>query len=135
MKRKLLITLSLMFVFSLSFFCKTSNMNHKNQQKKENITLGSKEKTTEVYNENKSKILILNYTTDKSPVITFKYQVIDVKTAKELKKGVFIGEKIEWLDNTTLKCTPHIGMIQKQNNIILKDNTTKNTQYTIIKID
>ncbi|MGB0880575.1 MAG: hypothetical protein ACPGTO_08420 [Polaribacter sp.] len=135
MQKRRMQLLFLSLISSLFFFCKTNNVHHKGQENKEIITFESKEKTTVIYNENKSKILILNYTTNKSPVITFKYQVVDATTKEELKKGVFIGEKIEWLDNTTLKCTPHIGMIQKQDDVILKDSTTKNTQYIIIKID
>lgn len=118
----------LIIVSSVFILCKTKKV-------KDEITFTSKEKTAEIHSEDKSKILILNYVLDKNPVITFNYQVIEAKTKEELLKGVFVGEKIEWLDNTSLKCKHHVGMIQKDNDQILEENKNDGAQYTIIKIN
>ncbi|WP_405609957.1 hypothetical protein [Polaribacter sp. Asnod1-A03] len=124
-------------IFSIFIFsCKTNDVHNQGKKNNEKIILENNEKEVEISNEEKSKILILRYTVNKSPVITFNYQVIDAKTKEELKKGVFVGTKLEWLDNTTLKATPHIGIIQKENDEILDDSKAKNkqNQYIIIKI-
>lgn len=134
MQKKTLQFLFLTLASSILFFCKTNTVDNKNLDNKEAITLDNRVKRTLTYNENKTKILILNYTVNKSPVITFNYQVIDAKTKKEIKKGVFIGQKIEWLDNLTLKGTPHIGMIQKQGDEVFKDNVIIKTEYITIKL-
>lgn len=118
----------LIIVSSVFILCKTKKV-------KDEITFTSKEKTDEIHSEDKSKILILNYVLDKNPVITFNYQVIEAKTKEELLKGVFVGEKIEWLDNTSLKCKHYVGMIQKDNDQILEENKNDGAQYTIIKIN
>ncbi|WP_166383603.1 hypothetical protein [Polaribacter sp. 11A2H] len=110
-------------------------MSKQNTKNNQIITFQDKEITDKVYNQDKSKVLMLQYTSTKNPVITFKYQVVDVKTNKELKKGVFTGEKMEWLDNTTLKCTPHIGMVQKQSDEVLLESVPTKKKYIFIKID
>ncbi len=126
----------LMLISSLFFFCKSNQVNKNNSKKKDEIiTFNDHKVVKEIYNQNKSKLLILNYVTTKNPVITFNYQVLDVKTKKELKKGVFIGEKMEWLDESSLKCTPYIGMIEKENDVIIEENTPKKKRYTTIKIN
>ncbi len=125
----------LMLVSSLFFFCKSNNVSKQNTKNNQIITFQDKEITDKVYNQDKSKVLMLQYTSTKNPVITFKYQVVDVKTNKELKKGVFTGEKMEWLDNTTLKCTPHIGMVQKQSDEVLLESVPTKKKYIFIKID
>ncbi len=125
----------LMLVSSLFFFCKSNNVSKQNTKNNQIITFQDKEITDKVYNQDKSKVLMLQYTSTKNPVITFKYQVVDVKTNKELKKGIFTGEKMEWLDNTTLKCTPHIGMVQKQSDEVLLESVPTKKKYIFIKID
>ncbi|PQJ68983.1 hypothetical protein [Polaribacter butkevichii] len=111
-------------------------MNKNNSKKKDEIiTFESHKIVKEIYNQNKSKLLILKYVEGKSPVITFNYQVIDVKTKRELKKGVFTGEKMEWLDESSLKCTPYIGIIEKENDVIIEENTPTKKRYITIKID
>jgi len=119
-------------IFTLLFSCKTNNV--QNKISRENVLLTGK-KEIEIYNQEKSKILILKYISNNNPVINFNYQVIDAKTKKELKKGIFIGKKIEWLDNSTLKATPYVGMIRQENNLILDDKKKEVSQpFTIIKI-
>lgn len=135
MQKKILQLIFLVMISSLLLFCKSKKVNDDKMNDKDKITITSKENTTKIYSEDKSKILILNFTTNTNPIITYNYKVIDAKTKLELKKGVFVGEKIEWLDNTSLKCTPHIGMIEKESNQVLEGNKSDNTQYIIIKID
>lgn len=135
MQKKTLQLIFLVMISSLLLFCKSKKVNDDKMNDKDKITITSKENTTKIYSEDKSKILILNFTTNTNPIITYNYKVIDAKTKLELKKGVFVGEKIEWLDNTSLKCTPHIGMIEKESNQVLEGNKSDNTQYIIIKID
>jgi hypothetical protein len=125
----------LMLVSSLFFFCKSNNVSKQNTKNNQIITFQDKEITDKVYNQDKSKVLILQYTSTKNPAITFDYQVVDVETNKELKKGIFTGEKMEWLDNTTLKCTPHIGMVQKQSDEVLLESIPTKKKYIFIKID
>jgi len=119
----------------LFFFCKTNNV-HEN--KKDNQpTFQEIEITQKLHNQDKSKLLLLNYLKGVSPIITYNYKVVDTKTNKELKKGVFVGEKIEWLNLSTLKCTKHVGMIQKEDDNILLSETKNNTSinYITIKIN
>jgi len=106
----------------------------KDQTDKKEVILEKNEKELKIYNEKKSKLLILRFSVNKSPVVTYNYQVIDVKTQKELKKGVFVGTKLEWLDNNTLKGTPHVGMVQKENDEILDKKTNRTPKYITIKI-
>jgi hypothetical protein len=117
------------------FFCKSNDIHEK---KKDNqLTFIESKITKEVYNQDKSKLLMLSYVTHKSPVISYNFKVVDSKTKKVLKKGVFVGEKIEWLDAKTLKCTKHVGMIQKEEDHILSLETEKKTamNYIIIHIN
>lgn len=72
---------------------------------------------------------------NKNPIIIYAYKVIDVKSKKELKEGVFTGEKIEWLDNSTLRCTKHVGMIKKDDNQLLDGDTYNNVNYITIKVN
>lgn len=125
----------LILVSSLFFFCKSNNVNKQNTKNNQIITFQDKEITDKIYNQDKSKVLILQYTSTKSPVITFKYQVVDVKTNKELKKGVFTGEKMEWLDKNTLKCKPYTGMIKKESDEIITESIPTKQKYVFIKID
>ncbi|MCG1034927.1 hypothetical protein [Polaribacter sargassicola] len=131
-RKKQLFFIAILFI---SFFsCKTNKVHSKNKTDNKEIISEKNEKELKVYNEEKSKILILKFTINKSPIVTYNYQVIDVKTQKELKKGVFVGAKLEWLDNNTLKGTPHVGMIQKENDEILDENLNTKPKYITIKI-
>ena len=125
-------------LFSLLLFgllsCKSINLDAKKQIKETVISFKQKEITREVYNQDKSMLLILKYTTLKSWPITFNYLVKDVRTSKELKKGTFSGEKIEWFNTLSLKCYHHIGMVKKDNNQELLNEMSKQKTYSIIKI-
>jgi hypothetical protein len=131
-------TVQLFFLILFSgvfFFCKSNDIHEK---KKDNqLTFIESKITKEVYNQDKSKLLMLSYVTHKSPIISYNFKVVDLKTKKVLKKGVFVGEKIEWLDATTLKCTKHVGMIQKEEDHILSPETEKKIamNYIIIHIN
>ena len=135
MKRNLLILALSIFIFNVLVFCKAKDVNDHNVEKIK-ITI-SKETTDKIFSFDKTKVLILTYKIDKSPIIKFNYQVIDTDTKKELKKGVFVGEKMEWLDATTLKCTKHVGMIQKEDDQILSPETKNKIiiNYSIININ
>jgi hypothetical protein len=135
MFKKIILLLFLVLFSSLFFFCKTNIVQKKEETKKEEITFQEKQTVEEKYNQDKSKLLILNYVLNKNPVITFKYKVIDAQTKKELKKGVFTGQSISWLDKTTLKCMPHVGMIQKEDDLILDGEKKKTPTYITIKIN
>jgi hypothetical protein len=135
MFKKIILHLFLVIFSSLFFFCKTNIVLKKEEIKNEEITFQEKQTVDEKYNQDKSKLLILSSISNKNPVITFNYRVIDTQTKKELKKGVFIGQSISWLDKTTLKCMPYVGMIQKEDDLIL-DGKKKNTPtYITIKIN
>lgn len=125
----------LTIISSLFVFCKTKKVDEYNVDKKDIITSGSKKTTEKIYNNDKSKLLILEYTLNKNPIITYNYSVINAKTKEELKKGVFTGEKIEWLNNDTLKCTPYVGMIKKENDQILEKGKDQKINYITIKIN
>ena len=125
----------LILISILFFFCKSNNVSKQNIKKNEIITFENSEIINKVYNQDKSKVLILKYISTKNPIITFKYQVIDTETNKELKKGTFTGEKIEWLDKKTLKCTPYIGMVKKESDEVLLESVPNKKKYIFIKID
>ena len=127
--------LFLILFSGLFFFCKSNDLQGKKKNKQP--TFIENKTSREVYNQDKSKILILNYSIHISPIITYNFKVVDSRTKKELKKGVFVGEKVEWLDNSTLKCTKHIGMIQKQDDRIPSSDNKKNTSnnYITVKIN
>jgi hypothetical protein len=132
MYKKYILTLITIIVLSSFINCKSKKIDTK-----EEITFQEKQTVDEKYNQDKSKLLILSYVFNRNPVITFNYRVIDTKTKKVLKKGVFVGEKIEWLDATTLKCTKHVGMIQKEEDHRLSPEKEKKTamNYIIININ
>lgn len=134
MHNKHVFTTIILITFATFFNCKTKKVNEKNMQNNEIITYSSEETTDKIYNLNKTKLLILKYKINKSPIINYSYQVIDVKTKKELKKGVFTGEKIEWLDNNTLRCKPYVG-VEVDNNELLEGNKKRKIDYIKIKIN
>ena len=126
--------LFILTLFSGVFLC-CKAVNIYENKKERPPTFKESKITKELYNQDKSKLLILNYVINKSPIISFNYKVVDTKTKKELKKGVFIGEKIEWLGATPLKCTKHVGMIQKEDDRILFSEAKENRNYITIKIN
>jgi hypothetical protein len=132
MKRNLLILALSIFIFNVLVFCKAKDVNDHNVEKIKIII--SKETTDKIFSFDKTKVLILTYKIDKSPIIKFNYQVIDTDTKKELKKGVFTGVKIEWLDNNALKCEPYVG-IEVENSKLFKRNIKKQINYITIKIN
>lgn len=121
--------ITIILIVIVSFFnCKTKKVNEKNMNNQEINAGSNKEVTEEIFNADKTKLLILKYELIKNPIIKYSYQVMDVKSNKELKKGVFAGEKIEWLDNNTLRCRPYVGMVKANNDI-------DEINYIIIKVD
>ena len=55
----------LMLVSSLFFFCKSNNVSKQNTKNNQIITFQDKEITDKVYNQDKSKVLMLQYTSTK----------------------------------------------------------------------
>jgi hypothetical protein len=129
---------SLIVLFNLFLGCtsipKASISSRETSKDTPFVTFKKKEVTTQMYNDDTSMLLILKYTAAMTPVIMYRYEVVDVKTKEQLKKGVFRGKKVEWFDNFSLKCTHHVGMIQKEENPLLLEHHRNNTNYTIIKI-
>lgn len=126
-----------LFVILFPFFssCKTSNhTQHKKDTVVNTLTIIEKNNSTEIFNQEKTKLLILNYKVKMSPIITYYYKVIDFETKKELKNGVFMGTDLNWLDNSTLKGTPYIGMVRKESLESLSNDTKKNASFTKIPI-
>ncbi len=119
------IKITFFFLFSCLFFnCKSKTVKKPEEENK--ITFSEKNVVKEIYNAKKSMLLVLNYKSGMNQPITFNYKVLDLPSKEIIKTGVFIGNKIEWLDNTSLKCYEHTGMIQKEDKSL--DN------YKIIKI-
>ena len=110
--------------------CKTKKLNN-------NVIVNSNQNKTidTVYNSDKSMILILDYFVTKNPIITYNYSVIDSKTKKELIKGVFTGDTIEWLNKDTLKCKPYVGMIKKESDVVLRKKQDQKTKYITIQMN
>ncbi|PQJ77363.1 hypothetical protein [Polaribacter glomeratus] len=125
--------LILIFIVSFIFNCKSKDLKNPKEETKINVEVT--DTTKEIYNENKSLLLILNYNIDGNLPTTFYYTVVDVKTKTQKKEGVFIGTKIEWLDMTSLKCFNYIGMIEKEPDEFsgTSDNNSNN-DFIIIKI-
>jgi hypothetical protein len=135
MYNKKSLIICIIIISSLFTFCKTKKVKDSSMDNQEEIIFNTKKTTDNIYNANKSMMLILDYTLGKNPIITYSYQVIDAKTKKELKKGVFTGDKIEWLDNNTLKCTPYIGMTIRENDQVIEGSKNENVKYITIKIN
>ena len=134
MKKILIILVLSIFIFNVLVFCKAKDVNGHSVENNKIKIIKSKETTDKIFSFDKTKVLILTYKIDKSPIIKFNYQVIDTDTKKELKKGVFTGVKIEWLDNNALKCEPYVG-IEVENSKLFKRNIKKQINYITIKIN
>ena len=116
--------IAVFFLFLCLFFnCKSKSVEKPKEEN--NITFSEKNVVKEIYNAKKSLLLILNFKSSMEQPTTFNYKVVDVSSKKTIKEGVFVGTKIEWLDNTTLKCFTYRGTIQKEED---------SNNYTIIKI-
>ena len=135
MYNKKMIIIFTIIISCLFAFCKTKKVKDSSMDNQEEIIFTIKKTTDSIYNANKSKILILEYTLDKNPIVTYSYRVIDAKTKKEFKKGIFTGDKIEWLDNNTLKCTPYIGMAIKESDQVIEGTKNEKVKYITIKIN
>lgn len=134
MLKKPLQILSLVIIFSSFLFCKTKKIND-DMDNKDKITFTNKEKTTQVYSQNKSKVLVLNYVLSKNPVITYNYKVIDAKTKEELISGAFSGIKMEWNDNESIKGYKYVGMAEGHGDEILtRGKKIQNKNITVIQI-
>ena len=93
------------------------------------IVINSKQVTKELLSMDKSKILVLIFIEDINPQKNFTYTVLDAKTKKEVLKGAFLGIKMEWNDNFSIKGYLYQGIVTSENNE--KDSN----QYKIIKIN
>lgn len=129
MTRKLNI---LIFVMLSTFYasCKSKNINDENVIKTDQL-----KKVDRIFNNDKSMVLILDYEITNNPIITYNYKVINSTTKRELKKGVFTGESIEWLNNNTLKCIPSVGMVREEADQVLNEKIDKKVEYITIKIN
>jgi hypothetical protein len=132
--RKNISKLLLFVLFSCFIFsCKIKPVEKKAVEDK--ITIKTKDSTKEIYNQDKTLILILSHKFDGNIPTTFNYKVIDAKTKETKKEGVFTGSNIQWQDNKSLKCIKHIGMVQKGNENPLIEKNKKSTNYIIIEIN
>ncbi|TXD61347.1 MULTISPECIES: hypothetical protein [unclassified Polaribacter] len=86
------------------------------------------------YNKDKTMLLVTRYTNDINPRKTINYSVLDSKSKKVLKSGVFTGMKLEWFTLHQLKGYLNVGMIEKEPDaVMLKD--AKNKNIVIIDIN
>ena len=104
--------------------------------KKENYNLTPQTKIIKkkTYNQDKSMLLVTRYKDDINPRKKINYKVLDSKSKKTLKKGIFIGMKLEWFTVNQLKGHKYVGMVQQQNDEDLLDDS-KNGIKNIIVID
>ncbi|MEO9571090.1 MAG: hypothetical protein ABJH82_09605 [Polaribacter sp.] len=108
-------------------------MHKKNQEEEKLVTFQEEKVIKKVYNQEKTLLLVLEYKVDGNLPTIFKYKVIDVKTKEVKKEGIFVGVKIEWYDNESLRCFVHKGIIEKTDNDLSKEKEVRN-DYIIIKI-
>ena len=104
--------------------------------KKENYNLTPQTKIIKkkTYNQDKSMLLVTRYKDDINPRKKINYKVLDSKSKKTLKKGIFIGMKLEWFTVNQLQGHKYVGMVQQQNDEDLLDDS-KNGIKNIIVID
>lgn len=108
------------FIFSC---CKSKNLK---TTKKNPIFLQNEIK--KVYDSpQKTKKLIITYSEDMNAVIKFNYNVLDLKSNKILRSGIFEGIKLEWNDDNSLKGYLHQGMV-------LSNGLNESNNYKIIKL-
>ena len=75
----------------------------------------------------KTKNLIITYSEDINAVIKFNYNVLDLKSNKILKSGIFEGIKLDWNDDNSLKGYLYQGMV-------LSNGLNEPNNYKIIKL-
>lgn len=128
-KKKSIIPILLLITLCM-FNCKSKKMD-----KKENpIIHESADVSKELYSPNKTMILTLNFKEDINPQKTFNYKVTKVKTKEEIIKGTFVGIKMEWLTNSTIKGYLFKGMIKNEKESNNSGNADSDN-YKIIKVN
>lgn len=123
---------SLFLLYSV-FSCKTKKME---VEKKKDITF--KENTVikkEVYNFDKTMVLVMEYTATKEPFKTINYQVLDSKNKEVKKKDTFLGTKMEWYTNNSLKAYIYRGTVKKDDTSLLDSKDNENDNFKIITIN
>ena len=114
--------------------CKSSSIDANRKTVKPTISFEEKELIKEIYSKDRSKLLILKYVAVKSPTTTYHYTVKELPSGKELKKGTFVGTKMEWSDANTLKGYLHVGMVKKEEDLDLIKERNPNMKFILIKI-
>lgn len=133
MHKKYLIIVIVLMPLVVFFNCKSKKVDNKDGIE---ITFKEKKVTKELYSPDKAKLLILDYLQSKSPLITFNYKVVDIKTKEVLISGTFSGIKMEWNDNNSIKGLKYVGMAEGDNDEILtKGNKIENKNITVIQIN
>ena len=125
MIRKILASISVTLAIISFFNCKTKNI--KDTENKE-IVMQYKNILKEILSPDKSKILILEYVDKMEIPILFKYKVLDSTSKKELISGIFLGVKMEWEDDASIKAHSYIAIVEK-------DNQNSEKLYKIIKVE
>jgi len=124
MPKKYLFRFITIIVIALFFNCKSKKMNLKEIPIEQNLKKVSKE----ILSPDKSKKLILSYMEDLNARKEFNYIVLNSKTKKELIRGSFIGLKMEWNNNKSIKGYLFQGIVRE--NYSVDDSNT----YKIIQI-
>ncbi|TXD53200.1 hypothetical protein ES043_05000 [Polaribacter sp. IC063] len=120
------------FLLLLLISCKSKEVaNNKNDA---TLTTQNNSVENKTYNKDKTMLLVTRYTNDINPRKTINYSVLDSKSKKVLKSGVFTGMKLEWFTLHQLKGYLNVGMIEKEPDaVMLKD--AKNKNIVIIDIN
>lgn len=128
---KILIQICVFSFLVIVFSCKSTEVTNK----KEVSSIISKTISfnKETYNHNKSMLLVTSYKEDINPIKTIDYKVLDSKSKKVLREGVFVGMKLEWYTINQLQGHKYIGMVEQDVGHLSKDNQ-KNKNITIINI-
>lgn len=132
MKSKLLQISLPVFLIIIMFSCKSKDVSKTN--KEPIITFNNKEIKEEIYNQEKSLLLVLNYTQDINPQKSINYKVLSTKTKEVIKQGTFVGLKLEWFTNNQLKGHLYQGMIEKESDNPLNQTTSTEKNFTLIDI-
>tara|TARA_B110000967_G_C18901647_1_gene575855 strand:+ start:5396 stop:5743 length:348 start_codon:yes stop_codon:yes gene_type:complete len=101
------------------FSCKSKEM--VNNTKKSNLTFQNNIIENKSYNQDKTMLLVTSYKGDMQPRRTINYKVLNSKSKKILKEGIFIGMKLEWFALNQLKGYLYIGMTQKESDEVLQN--------------
>jgi hypothetical protein len=103
-------------------------------EKENQVIITSKSVTTELRSPDKSMTLIMAYEDDINPQKTFVYKVINSKTKEEVANGTFVGTKMEWIDNSSIKGYLYQGMI-KNEKASLDSADAASDNFKIIKLN